>query len=239
MSTSDQWMAVDLGPRVFALQTFGGALPKPYGGFNLGLHVGDQNTTVLENRRQLKATFGTSVYFPKQVHGNRVIEFTGADQLIHADAVVTKMVDRPIGILTADCLPVLFASHSQIGVAHAGWKGLVSGVLENTLATFSEVQNVTAWLGPCIGPSAFEVGPEVVDAFVSREQCWIRHFRTAGRPGHYLADLKSIAFDVLENMQIGSIQKIDGCTYTESSRWYSYRRDGVSGRMATCIMLTK
>ena len=239
MSMSDQWMTIDLGPHILAIQSFGGSSPAPYGVFNLGFHVGDQDLRVIENRLQLKARFGTPVYFPEQVHGNRVIEFNGDEQLIQADAVVTKMIDRPVGILTADCLPVLFASQGQVGVAHVGWKGLVSGVLENTLATFPEAGHVTAWLGPCIGPSAFEVGPEVVDAFVSREPCWTRYFRPSGRCDHYFADLKSIALEVLENMQVGSIKQLDECTYTESSRWYSYRRDGVSGRMATCIMLTE
>lgn len=233
---SDNWMDVDLGPHILALQSFGGTSPAPYGLFNLGLHVGDQRAPVAANRRQLEVFFGAPVYFPEQVHGNQVFEFTGGGHPIQADAVITKMVGKPIGILAADCLPVLFASDTQIGVAHAGWRGLVSGVLENTLARFSEVRNVTAWLGPCIGPLAFEVGSEVLEAFVSQQACWIHHFKPSGRPDHYFADLKSIAFDILENMQVDSIKQVGGCTYTESSRWYSFRRDRVSGRMATCIM---
>jgi YfiH family protein len=153
--------------------------------------------------------------------------------------VVTGQLHCPIGILTADCLPVLFTSKQLVGAAHAGWRGLVSGVLERTLEEFIDPAEVSVWLGPCIGRDAFEVGPEVVDAFVSKHSGWSRYFQSVGDSDRSIADLQGIARNLLENRGVLTIKSLEACTYSDSARWYSYRRSGTTGRMASCIMRTE
>jgi YfiH family protein len=236
---SDPWFAVDIHPTVVALQTTRVSRPLPYGSFNLGFHVGDDAVSVAANRDCLASHLGRPVYFPEQVHGVDVLR-VGADTDVQvADAVVTSEMHYPIGILTADCLPVLFFSNTLVGAAHAGWRGLVSGVLENTLAEFSNPAEVSVWLGPCIGAEAFEVGPEVVDAFVSKHPRYRQYFQPVSGSDRSLGDLQSIAMDLLESQGVAVIKRIQSCTYGETERWYSYRRSGVTGRMASCIMRTE
>lgn len=236
---SDPWLEIDCGPNVLALQTICRPKPGPYGSFNLGLHVGDDPGSVLTNRARLAQRLGRDVYFPEQVHGIDVICVDLESPVIAADAVVTDHLHCPIGIITADCLPVLFASQDLIGAAHAGWRGLVSGVLERTLQEFPDPADVRAWLGPCIGRDAFEVGPEVMDAFVSKNSDWGRYFKSVSDSDRSMADLQGIACDLLENLGLVTIQRFDACTYCDSTQWYSYRRSGVTGRMASCIMRTE
>ncbi|MEC8126119.1 MAG: peptidoglycan editing factor PgeF [Pseudomonadota bacterium] len=236
---SDPWLEIDCGPNVLALQTICHPEPGPYGSFNLGLHVGDGVASVVTNRARLAQRFGREVYFPEQVHGIEVVCVDQESPVITADAAVTDQLHYPIGIITADCLPVLFASQDLIGAAHAGWRGLVSGVLERTLQEFPDPAKVRVWLGPCIGRDAFEVGPEVVDAFVSKNADWGRFFKSVSDSDRSMADLQGIACDVLENLSVVTIQRFDACTYSDSKRWYSYRRSGVTGRMASCIMRTE
>ena len=234
---SDPWFAIDIKPTVVALQTTCVSQPPPYGSFNLSFQVGDDVTSVADNRNQLASHLGHPVYFPEQVHGVDVLRVDAGTDIQVADAVVTAEIHRPIGILTADCLPVLFASNALVGAAHAGWRGLVSGVLENTLTEFSNPAEVSVWLGPCIGAEAFEVGPEVVEVFVSKYPCYSLHFQPVSGTDRYIGDLQAIAVDLLENLGVGAIKRIQACTYGEGERWYSYRRSGVTGRMASCIML--
>ena len=236
---SDPWIEIACGSNVLALQTTCGPEPKPYGSFNLGLHVGDDESAVMNNRSHLADRFGREVYFPNQVHGIDVIRVQKGSAVVSADAVVTEELNCPIGIMTADCLPVLFASPELVGAAHAGWRGLVSGVLEQTLAEFPDPSEATIWLGPCIGPDAFEVGPEVVDAFVSKNLAWSRYFSRVADSDRSMADLQGIAFNLLENLGVATINALDACTYNDPTHWYSYRRSGVTGRMASCIMLTE
>ncbi len=235
---SDPWFEIECGPNVLALQTTCDPEPLPYGSFNLGLHVGDDAVAVTRNRARLASRFGRDVYFPEQVHGTRVIHVHRDSTVASADAVVTDELNCPIGIMTADCLPVLFASQELVGAAHAGWRGLVAGVLERTLEEFPDPSKVRAWLGPCIGPNAFEVGPEVVDAFVSKNSSWTRFFKSVRDTDRSIADLTGIAFDLLESRGVGTIETVGSCTYSDSMRWYSYRRSGITGRMASCIMRT-
>lgn len=235
---SDPWFEIECGPKVLALQTTCDPEPLPYGSFNLGLHVGDDAVAVTKNRARLSSRFGRDVYFPEQVHGTRVIHVHRDSPVASADAVVTDELNCPIGIMTADCLPVLFASQELVGAAHAGWRGLVAGVLERTLEKFPDPSKVRAWLGPCIGPNAFEVGPEVVDAFVSKNSSWTRFFKSVRDTDRSIADLAGIAFDLLESRGVGTIETVGSCTYSDSMRWYSYRRSGITGRMASCIMRT-
>jgi len=233
---SDPWFAIDINPTVVALQTTCVSQPSPYGSFNLSFHVGDDAASVARNRNRLASHLGRPVYFPEQVHGVDVLRVGAGTDVQVADAVVTSEIHRPIGILTADCLPVLFASKALVGAAHAGWRGLVSGVLENTLAEFSNPAEVSVWLGPCIGVEAFEVGPEVVDTFVSKHPHYSQYFRPVSGSDRSIGDLQAIAVDLLENLGIDMVNRIQTCTYGEDERWYSYRRSGVTGRMASCIM---
>jgi YfiH family protein len=236
---SDPWFEIECGPKVLALQTICDPEPVPYGSFNLGLHVGDDASSVIENRARLAGRFGREVYFPEQVHGTNVVHADIGAPVIAADAVVTDRLHYPVGIMTADCLPVLFASQDLVGAAHAGWRGLVSGVLERTLEEFSDPAKVRVWLGPCIGQDAFEVGPEVVDAFVSKHSDWGRYFKSVSDSDRSIADIHGIASDLLENLGVVAIKGLDACTYSDSTRWYSYRRSGITGRMASCIMRTE
>jgi YfiH family protein len=236
---SDPWIEIECGPKVLALQTICDPEPLPYGSFNLGLHVGDDERSVVQNRVHLAACFGREVYFPEQVHGVNVIHVGADSPVITADAVVTDQLHCPIGIMTADCLPVLFASQDLVGAAHAGWRGLVSGVLERTLEEFTDPAEVSVWLGPCIGRDAFEVGPEVVDAFVSKNSRWSGYFKSVSDSDRSIADLQGIARDLLESHGVVTITGLDACTYSDSTRWYSYRRSSTTGRMASCIMRTE
>ena len=115
----------------------------------------------------------------------------------------------------------------------------MSGVLERTLKEFPDPAKVHVWLGPCIGQDAFEVGPEVVDAFVFKNSDWGRHFESVSGSDRSIADLRGIASDLLENLGVVTIKELDVCTYSDSKHWYSYRRSGVTGRMASCIMRTE
>jgi len=232
----DPWFAIDINPTVMAVQTTCVSQPSPYGSFNLGFHVGDDASSVADNRDRLATHLGRPVYFPEQVHGVDVLRVAADTDVQVADAVVTSEMHHPIGILTADCLPVLFASNALVGAAHAGWRGLVSGVLENTLAEFSNPTEVSVWLGPCIGAAAFEVGPEVVDSFVFKHPRYSQYFQPVSGSDRSIGDLQAIATDLLENQGIAVIKRMQGCTYGEDERWYSYRRSGVTGRMASCIM---
>ena len=241
MSTAEPWRDVSFRRGSVALQTLRGEGAAPYGGFNVGGHVGDAWAHVEANRNRLADRFGAPVVFPTQVHGVRCIEVTSETQsdAVEADACFTGLLYQPIGILTADCLPILFASSDQVACAHAGWRGLVGGVIEATLATFNTSSHVSCWLGPSIGPSQFEVGPEVIDAFLTKQHQWRRFFRSSERAGHAYADLPGLAADILNQAGVLDIHRMDACTVSDPSLWYSYRRDGVTGRMATCIMRTE
>ncbi len=235
---SDPWFSIDLGERVQAIQTHRGVSNDRYGAFNLGLHVGDEVARVQAAREQLGDYFGATPVFADQVHGVRVVEVGSCDDVPgEADALVTRALNVPLGVLTADCLPVLFVGHDAVGAAHAGWRGLVSGVLEATVSALPTTGVIRAWLGPCIGPNAFEVGPEVVSAFLEWDPAASRAMRPSSRSGHAYLDLPRLAEARLNDLGV-VCQTAGACTVNEPSRWYSYRREGVTGRMASCIMRT-
>lgn len=227
-----------------------GASVAPFETFNLGLRCGDDRATARVNRRHLAAALRlpSTPHWLQQVHGVDVVRFehagTHRDQLNatdepEADASVTSMPGTVLAILTADCLPVVFAAKDagEIAAAHAGWRGLADGVLEATLAAMrTPAHDVVAWLGPCAGPQAYEIGPEVFDAFASRDAAAEAAF-VATRPGHWLVDLYLLAKQRLVNSGM-SIQDIHGggmCTISEPERFFSHRRDQRTGRMATLI----
>jgi polyphenol oxidase len=240
----------DSSANVGALSTTraGGTSQDPYGdgagggGLNLGMHVGDDPEAVQRNRTLLRSVLPSEPAWLSQVHGTRVVDAATAENIPEADASIATRPGVVCAIQTADCLPVLFcdAGGKVVGAAHAGWRGLAGGVLENTVARMRDVgaTDVLAWLGPAIGPQCFEVGQDVCDAFVSKGADMACAFQPiAGSPGKYLADIYALARRQLQ--QVGVFQVSGGglCTVTEQKRFYSFRREKVTGRMASLIWL--
>ena len=232
--------------RVRALTTTrsGGISEAPWHSLNLGDHVGDNPAHVAENRQRLADSIGLPadrIAWIRQTHGTRVARFPGPENP-EADASVTSETGIACAILTADCLPVVFCNTegTKIAAAHAGWRGLCNGILENTAKQIGTPENTLAWLGPAIGPDQFEVGPEVRKAFLAHNpQAAVAFKPSPNRPGHYLANLYQLARQRLNSAGITQIYGGTHCTVTESDRFYSYRRDGTTGRMATLIWLTR
>ncbi|MGJ7579699.1 peptidoglycan editing factor PgeF [Variovorax sp. RHLX14] len=226
----------------------GGFSGGPYEGLNLGLHVGDAPTDVLRNRAVLRDAIGVRPVFLQQVHGTDVLALDSHDAASHDGAVADAcMAAAPATglactIMVADCLPVLFAdaSGARVAAAHAGWRGLAAGVLERTLIEL-DVESPVAWLGPCIGPHSFEVGDEVRAAFVVSTPEAADCFRATGERGKWWADLPALARQRLRAAGVVAIHGNDGsdawCTVRSPLRFFSHRRDGVSGRFAACIWL--
>lgn len=221
----------------------GGVSRPPFATLNLGAHTDDDHEAVLENRARVVAALRLpgQPRWLDQVHGATVADLdaghTGA-----ADAAVASLPGRVAAVLTADCLPVLFCDRAGTcwGAAHAGWRGLAAGVLEATIAALpAGAENLMAWMGPAIGPAAFEVGADVRDAFGARNAEYTRLFTPGAKPGKYLADIYGLARMQLEAAGIDSVHGGRACTVDESERFYSYRRDGTTGRMATLIWSTR
>lgn len=219
----------------------GGVSPVPYDSLNLGVHVGDDFSSVSQNRERLRAALGidSEPVWLKQVHGTVVAQLPAAPDALEADAACSSTAGSVCAILTADCLPVLFCDDegSVVGAAHAGWRGLLSGVLENTvLAMNRPAHKLMAWLGPAIGPQAFEVGSEVREAFVASDPSAAAAF-VPGAPGKYWADIYLLARQRLHGHGVSRVYGGTLCTVGDPSRFFSYRRDGVTGRMASLIWI--
>jgi YfiH family protein len=219
----------------------GGVSCGVYAGLNLGDHVGDQMTDLTKNRALLRAQLPNDPVWIRQVHGTRVVDAGETHGLAEADASVTRQTHRVCAILTADCLPVLLCAQdgSVIGAAHAGWRGLAAGILEQTISAMAHpAGQIMAWLGPAIGPESFEVGDEVQLAFVKDLPESICAFRSLGQ-GKWLADLYQLARLRLQRAGVTQIFGGGLNTYCDSNRFYSYRRDGVTGRMASLIWIAE
>ena len=219
----------------------GGASAPPWDSWNLGDHVGDDPAAVARNRQRLATLTGLPPHqhhWLKQVHGTRVVPLPQPPEPPEADASWTRTPAEACAILTADCLPVLFCDTDghQVAAAHAGWRSLAGGILEKTVATFSQPDTVLAWLGPAIGPNAFQVGPEVRAAFVDPMPALHDCFHPDG--DRYLANLYQIARRRLARAGVHQIYGGDFCTHTDINRFYSFRRDGQTGRMASVIWMT-
>ena len=212
------------------------------GGLNLGAHVGDAVDDVRENRRRLAALLPSEPVWLTQVHGATVINAGAATPGVEADASISTAPGVVCAILTADCLPVLLADrHGKVvGAAHAGWRGLAAGVLEHTVTAMrtAGAGDIVAWLGPAIGPKHFEVGEEVRAAFVDPDPACAPAFAATAIGGKYLADLYALARRRLSLHGVMQVSGGDRCTFSEKQSFYSYRRDGVTGRMASLIWLT-
>jgi YfiH family protein len=238
-------------PNIGALSTTrnGGVSLAPYddgfggGGLNLGSHVGDRMQDVAHNRDALRALVPAQPVWLSQVHGPAVLDAASAAEGAQADACIATQGGIACAMLTADCLPVLLCDRGGrvVGAAHAGWRGLAGGVLENTVLRMRDAgaAEIVAWLGPAIGPARFEVGPDVLDAFVARQPQARAAFQAMpGRPGKYLADIYALARLRLESAGVRRIHGGGLCTVGEQ-RFYSYRRDGVTGRMASLIWINE
>jgi polyphenol oxidase len=231
----------------------GGVSQHPFDTLNLGDHVGDRVTDVLANRDIFTSHLPTEPLWLIQTHG--VVVSTPQSRLsnhgseIAADASVTNIPDEVLVIMTADCLPVLFAnsSGSVVGAAHAGWRGLCAGVLENTIAELLNISDdknpasIQAWLGPAIGPQEFEVGEDVVLAFANSKFTTPTSSFTAipSKPGKFLANIYQLARGRLEACGVESISGGEFCTVGDKDQFFSYRRDGQTGRFASAIWISK
>jgi YfiH family protein len=236
-----------LPPGVGALcsEREGGVSEAPYDTLNLGDHVGDDPAAVAENRRRYAAQLDAHPVFLQQVHGRGVVRLdAGTPDGTEADACWTTEPGLACTMMVADCLPVLLTDEagSIVGAAHCGWRGLAGGVLEALCAqmatTGTPTRSLRAWLGPCIGPEAFEVGPEVRAAFVDQDADAAAMFR-AHAAGKFLANLPGLARRRLAKLGIAHVQGNDGsrawCTVSNPSRFFSHRRDRISGRFAASI----
>ena len=227
-----------------------GVSQPPFDHFNLGIRCGDDVEAVIENRRQLEVALGlpSAPRWLRQVHGVEVARFDAASPAPagkgdepEADAAVTSMPGTVLAILTADCLPVVFAARdgSEIAAAHAGWRGLADGMLEATVAAMNTpAEGVVAWLGPAAGPDAYEIGEEVFDAFVARDTAAAVAFAPT-RPGHWKVDLYALARRRLAGVGVTEVHGGGLCTISDPDRFFSHRRDQRSGRIATLAWIER
>jgi YfiH family protein len=227
--------------RVRSLMTTraGGTSQAPWASLNLGDHVGDDPAHVAANRARLREQLPAEPGWLRQVHSARVVEL-GRDAEREADASVTRQTGQVCAVLTADCLPVLFCDRagSVVAAAHAGWRGLAAGVLEATAAAMQvPPTDILAWMGAAIGPQAFEVGDEVREAFVNRHPEAAAAFVPQPAPGKWLADIYRLARIRLAHVGVEAVYGGGRCTFSEAESFYSYRRDGVTGRMASVVWL--
>lgn len=240
------WSAPD---RVRAISTTraGGVSGRPWNSLNLGSHVEDNPEHVQENRQRLAESTGLDsalIGWLNQVHGTEVVELTANNvgQTVKADASFTRHPGIACAILTADCLPVILADRegTVVGAAHCGWRSLCGGVIENLVGAMAVgPETLQAWLGPAIGPDSFEVGPEVRDAFIKHDPEAAHAFKAEGaRPGHFMADIYALATLRLNHLGVYNVTGGGLCTVQDSNRFFSYRRDGQTGRMATLVWLT-
>ncbi|HEX5130564.1 MAG TPA: peptidoglycan editing factor PgeF [Usitatibacter sp.] len=228
--------------RAFVTTREGGVSSGEHASMNLGLSSGDSPDNVARNRAIVRALLPSDPVWLAQVHGREVarLETVSPDGRPRADAAVTSTPGKVAVVLTADCMPVFFADRAgaHVGVAHAGWRGLAAGVLENTVRTLGvPADEVIAWMGPAIGPGAFEVGPEVREAFLKEEPAAERAF-AQGKPGKYMADLYELARMRLARAGVTQVSGGGFCTREEPERFFSYRRAPRSGRMGAFIWIS-
>jgi YfiH family protein len=239
-----QWPAPS---RIKAMATLrnGGVSNSPYDSLNLGTDVGDSSSSVAKNRSILRAHLPNEPIWLQQVHESSVS--TPANRLLEADGIVSDRVNEVLAIMSADCLPILFTNTqgTVIGAAHGGWRGLCSGVLENTvnemtlLGALSGSNEILAWMGPAIGPEAFEVGQDVLDAFIKSETKLPpgAFISIQNKPGKYLANIYLLARSKLTRLGMNKIYGGEYCTVQQPDQFFSYRRDGDTGRFASLIWI--
>lgn len=221
----------------------GGCSHAPFDGFNLATHVGDDAGAVARNRELLMLRIGAQPVWLEQVHGVSVVDLDTCPALADmpvADAAISHRPGKACAVLTADCLPVLLCDRAGtvVAAAHAGWRGLAAGVLEETVRVMNvSPREILAWLGPAIGPQAFEVGDEVRDLFVAADTVAADAFVATGTRGKWMADLAMLARQRLLRAGVGWVAGGGMCTFSDHQRFYSFRRDGPTGRFASLIWL--
>lgn len=227
--------------RAFTTTRIGGFSRGPWDSLNLGVNCGDDPQHVTQNRRSLLKLLPVEPLWLRQVHGKHVVKFSDLTVAApEADAIVGTKTGQVCVIVHADCLPVLFCdtAGTQVAAVHAGWRGLVAGVLEATVAAMNcDPGQIMAWLGPAIGPRVFEVGRDVYDEFISMDAASTIAFKRHGDT--WLADLYKLARFELSKAGIEQVSGGQHCTYTEKDKFFSYRRDEPTGRMATMIWLVE
>ena len=226
--------------KAFASTRVGGFSTAPYQGLNLGAHVGDDLSIVEKNRDWLaqEAKMPSAPIWLNQTHSTVVAQVSDTTtQVLDADGVFTSSSQVVCSAMTADCLPVLLTNTqgTQVAAVHAGWRGLANGIVENALELFSG--EVMAWLGPAIGPQAFEVGEDVLQAFVDFDSQAHQAFTPRDVEGKWLADMSKLATQRLNKFGITQVFDSGLCTFQHKEDFYSYRRDGVTGRQATFIWI--
>lgn len=226
----------------------GGFSSVPFASLNLALHVGDDPESVLQNRQLLAQQLEPTLQWQwlEQVHGSTVQRVSTAQAAITADGLISATPGLACCVLTADCLPVLLAAAdgSEVGIAHAGWRGMVKGIIANTVSGMSaSAEHLVAWLGPAIGPCHFEVGPEVQEAF---QQSWGNSiaasaiadcFQSIPGKQKFMADLFALARLQLDSLGINIVSGGGECTYCQQEKFYSFRRSGQTGRLLSMIYL--
>jgi len=243
MKVLHDWIVPDwpAPPRVKSLITtrLGGVSKGPYASFNLGPHTGDDPAAVAANRRRLRELLPAEPKWLDQVHGSQVAAADDLDGTGAADASFTRNTGTVCAVMIADCLPVLLCDRDggAAGIAHAGWRGLAAGVIENTVRAMEiPAGRLLAYLGPAIGPAAFEVGAEVRDAFMNHDAAAAAAFAPSA-DGKWCADLYMLARQRLARVGVTQIHGGGLCTAGDPARFYSHRRDRVTGRMAALIWL--
>lgn len=219
----------------------GGVSAAPYDSLNLGQHVDDDPAAVAENRQRLQVALALpqSPRWLEQVHSAYVLNADSLDGVCRGDAALSQTPGTVCVVMTADCLPVLFCNRNgtEVAAAHAGWRGLADGILENSIKQMrSAPADILAWLGPAIGPEAFEVGDEVREAFIKQQPETESAFKANDR-GRWLADLYALARCRLKSVGVEAIYGGEHCTFTDREHFYSYRRDQCTGRMASLIWI--
>lgn len=234
-----QW-SIPTNVKAASTTRHGGCSLMPFASLNLGTHVGDDLETVVENRRQLTEALALprAPFWLNQVHGTDVVALSAKHEPTHNsyDAAYTNEAGQVCVVMTADCLPILFCSAQgdEVAVAHAGWRSLCYGVIENTLKHFKAPrEEIAVWLGPAIGPAKFEVGAEVRTAFIQQAAQAESAFLPYGEK--YLANIYQLARQRLAAEGVLNVSGGEYCTVTDENRFFSYRRDGQTGRMATLI----
>lgn len=245
MSMSRNWIAPDWPApdqvKAFITTRAGGVSRAPFNGLNLADHVGDEVDDVASNRALLRELLPTEPLWLRQVHGNHVVAAENSIAGIEADASVAATPGIVCAVLTADCLPLLICDRlgSKIAAVHAGWRGLNNGVIENAIAAMRvPPPELLVYLGPAIGPTAYEVGDDVRDVFIDDDESALTAFLPTEN-GKWLANLYELAQLRLRRLGVEEIYGGELCTYNDSERFFSYRRDGVTGRMAALIWLNR
>ena len=218
----------------------GGFSQKPYDELNLALHVGDMSVDVLKNRNTLIQTLKlqSEPVWLNQIHSSKIICIDNLPENLDADASYTSEKHKICAVMTADCVPILFCNRegTKVSAAHAGWKGLCNGIIETTINTIGPSETLLAWIGPCIMASHYEVGKDVYENCINHSSLLDDAFEQQD-VNHWQCDLVKISRILLKNCGIGAIYECNLCTYKQSDLFFSYRRDGKTGRTASMVWM--